>query len=103
MAQKKQVLEKLRIQKKDYPCIPVAIQRSPQEKELTDLQQQYFPAVGHLDLKYWKGAVLDKVIGDRKPGSVVLLFGERNRKYKGCVTLEEIYRECQIEDGFLYC
>jgi hypothetical protein len=54
-------------------------------------------------VKYWKDRVLSSVIGERKPGSVVLLFGDVNRKYKGCVTLNEIYQECKSEDGFLYC
>ena len=69
----------------------LAIQRSPAEEELDEIHQQYFPCFGDLDLNYWKLCAFAKVIGERKPGSVVLLFGTGSRKYKGCVRMAEIY------------
>ena len=53
--------------------------------KLREFHQQYFPSVGHLDKKFWKDCVF-------KADSVVLLFGERNFMYIGCVTLDEIYK-----------
>ena len=70
---------------------------------MDEIHQQYFPCFGDLDLNYWKRCVFANVIGERKPGSVVLLFGAGNRKYKGCVRMTEIYEQCTSEDGFLYC
>ena len=78
-----------------HESFPMVIQRAREEKELPEIQtqKQLIKCVRGIDLGYWKDCFFHSWIRDRKVSSVVLLFGEANRKYRGDTVMEQIYEE----------